>query len=417
MAIILKPKPADESADASADPLESIVLRRLPKIPRPAFLVRDGAVEFDHDPYWSERLRRHRSVLERVLRGVGRIETNDPAFSFVGTAFLVDSKRAVTASFVAQALFNYRKPGEASGEFDGVRINFKAEHGGTDREDVAVRNIRLVHPYWGFAFLELAQPVDATRVLWPATKQSEEDLREREICVVGYPAYDSRNDRDDMKLVFGDIFDVKRVMPGTIMGVKRWGGEDTLVLRHDATTSGGTSGAPLVDSASGEVLGIQVGGAFLVENYAVAAWEIGRDPQWSTRSNGDRAAEPRSATAAALQAIEAAPQEARLLEFDEVIALHKALATLGAMDESRIRTLFGGLPTEYVGALPRGAVPSERLLSMLQAMNEIGGRIGKHSAFYYVLTNAGQMRNWDAKWMEKVEAWLTTLRERETQLK
>jgi V8-like Glu-specific endopeptidase len=356
-------------------------------------------------------------VLERVLRGVGRIETNDPAFSFVGTAFLIDSKRAVTASFVAQALFKYRKSGEASGELDGVRINFKAEYGSTDREDVAVRNIRLVHPYWGFAFLELAQPVDATRVLWPAAKQSEEDLRDREICVVGYPASDSRNEPEAMKLIFGDIFEVKRVMPGTIMGMRRWGAEDTLVLRHDATTSGGTSGAPLVDSASGEVLGIQVGGAYAVENYAVAAWEIGRDPQWSTRSNGERAAEPRSATAAALQAIEASPQEPRVLAYDEVIALHKAFAALGAMDENRIRTLLGGLPTEYVGALPGGGGPSERLLSMLHAMNEIGGRIGKHSAFYYVLKNAGQMRGWDANWTQKVQDWLTTLREREAQLK
>jgi hypothetical protein len=61
-------------------------------------------------------------VLDRVLRGVGRIETNDPAFSFVGTAFLIDSKRAVTTSFVAQTLDKYRKSGEAEGALDGVRI-------------------------------------------------------------------------------------------------------------------------------------------------------------------------------------------------------------------------------------------------------------------------------------------------------
>src|SRR5262249_44723517 len=72
------------------------------------------------------------------------------------------------------------------------------------------------------------------------------------VGVIGYPAYDSRNDPDDVARYFGDIFDVKRLAPGEITQAP---GGDRLLM-HDATTLGGNSGSVVFDLATGRAVGL-----------------------------------------------------------------------------------------------------------------------------------------------------------------
>jgi hypothetical protein len=406
MAIIFRPPTDPSSPDSAIDRA------------RPAILVRDGTFQSGSGEPWTSMLDRARANVERAIRAVGRLEMDNATIPWVGTAFIIGQTRAVTASFVAEALVRGRgADGPVDGpqsRLDGVWLNLKAEHGSTLIERIAIDHVRFVHPYWGFAFLELAHPVEPNRVLSPATKPSEEDVAGRDICVIGYPGRDIRNEPDVMNAIFKDIYGVKRIMPGKSTGLQRWGAEQTIALMHDATTLGGTSGAPIVDIKTGDVLGIQIGGTYLVSNYAVAAWEIDRDPQWSVGSHNGTDSQTRNATAAALQSIESSPQHQPLLQFEEVLSLHEALVKIGMTDQDKIRVLFGGLPPEYVSALPdQGGGAADRLLSMLHAMNEIGGRVGAHSGFYYVLKNAERMRSWDSAWTEKVKDWTTVILNRE----
>lgn len=90
------------------------------------------------------------------------------------------------------------------------------------------------------------------------------------IGVIGYPAYDSRSDPEDVAAYFGDIFDVKRFSFGEVTGVSNTVPEFT----HDATTLGGNSGSVVIDRETGEAVGIHFAGDYKIANYAVPASEI-----------------------------------------------------------------------------------------------------------------------------------------------
>jgi hypothetical protein len=399
--------------------LESIVI----EASRPAILIMDGSLRLDGgvQSSWTDVLTTHRAKLERAMRGVGRLETTDAVLPFVGTAFVIDRKFAVTANYVAEVLARGRQPeNSASGdrrELAGAWLNLKAECGTDVSDRIAITRVHLVHPYWGFAFLELGREVDPGSVLELSPKQSETELRDRNVCVIGYPAEDSRNDPEAMKLVFNNIFGVKRLMPGKVNGLRPWGAEKALALSHDATTTGGTGGAPLIDIESGCVLGVQVGGQYLEANYAVPAWEIGRDPLWWSSLKSESKQGGQDPAAVLRQAIEAEDEETPMLSFDEVLDLHKRFEKIGVTEDSKIALLFAGLPNEYVAALPSKGSPTERLLSMLHAVNTTGGMIGGHSAFYYLLKNGERLRSWDSQWVAKVQALVATVLEREKKSK
>jgi endonuclease G len=87
------------------------------------------------------------------------------------------------------------------------------------------------------------------------------------IGVIGYPAWDSRNDSPVILNAFKNIFDVKRFSPGNIITP----GKNTWYLTHDATTLGGSSGSAVVDMATQEVVGLHFGGNINKANYAVKA--------------------------------------------------------------------------------------------------------------------------------------------------
>jgi hypothetical protein len=61
-----------------------------------------------------------------------------------------------------------------------------------------------------------------------------------------------------MDLVFGKVYNVKRLQPGVLLEMKE--GSDEFV--HDCFTSGGTGGAPVIDLATNLVLGLHYGGKF-----------------------------------------------------------------------------------------------------------------------------------------------------------
>ncbi|MGH8660700.1 MAG: hypothetical protein ACREUB_02925 [Burkholderiales bacterium] len=54
--------------------------------------------------------------------------------------------------------------------------------------------------------------------------------------MIGYLAYDTRNDASAIKQIFGNMFFVKRLAPGEIIGSREQG----LQLTHDCSTMGGS---------------------------------------------------------------------------------------------------------------------------------------------------------------------------------
>lgn len=94
----------------------------------------------------------------------------------------------------------------------------------------------------------------------------------RDVSVIGYPAIDFRKPPEVLKSVFGQVFDVKRVMPGKLVAVVE--DEVAPIIKHDCSTLGGTGGAPLLDLASGKVIGVHVASIYLKEAMAAGSWKL-----------------------------------------------------------------------------------------------------------------------------------------------
>ena len=103
----------------------------------------------------------------------------------------------------------------AAGVPFGARLDFREEHLVTVTEEVPLRSVRYLartdQP--DIAILE----IEADGELPDPLLLSDAKLTSgQEVAIIGYPAYDSRNDPEAMARYFGDIFDVKRLAPGEI---------------------------------------------------------------------------------------------------------------------------------------------------------------------------------------------------------
>ncbi|WP_226575497.1 DNA/RNA non-specific endonuclease [Acuticoccus sediminis] len=89
------------------------------------------------------------------------------------------------------------------------------------------------------------------------------------VCLVGFPENDSRLPRTFMQALLGKTGGGhKRIMPGRVVTLPKPGAPRTFsafdrnAITVDASTSGGTAGAPLIDLRTGRLAGVNFGGAW-----------------------------------------------------------------------------------------------------------------------------------------------------------
>ena len=110
------------------------------------------------------------------------------------------------------------------------------------------------------------------------------------VAVFGYPSPDPRVPNLVRAVHIEGGVDRKRVMPGDLLGFVERNSQLTPLplkmfastLRHDALTSGGAGGGPVVDVDTGLVVGIHVGGSWegvRKVNNAIPIWELLTDPR------------------------------------------------------------------------------------------------------------------------------------------
>ncbi|MBF4769883.1 DNA/RNA non-specific endonuclease [Nocardioides agariphilus] len=100
----------------------------------------------------------------------------------------------------------------------------------------------------------------------------EEADAEELVALIGYPAFDSRNDVAAQEFYFHDLYDVKRYAPGKVLQPL---GTET-IFTHDCTSLGGNSGSPLLRLRDGKVVGLHFAGKFGVANSAVGVTTLRR---------------------------------------------------------------------------------------------------------------------------------------------
>ena len=263
--------------DSSDSGLEAIIQR----FTRPVLLIQNSTFAnprdaFPNSQYLSGLLDRARAGIEAVIPSVGRVDVRNHRNDWLGTGWMVAENTVVTNRHVAQEF--------ASG--DGTAFQFKKVLGGRSvrasldwvrefeqpqESVVQVEEVVWIEPDGSFdvALLRTRPTGDDGQALPRVIElmtQPELDAAGVEdwICVVGYPAYDSRNSAQDQQRLFDGIYNVKRLAPGQVMSL----GADGL-LNHDATTLGGNSGSAVISMRTGKAAALHFGGIEGDRNQAV----------------------------------------------------------------------------------------------------------------------------------------------------
>ncbi len=244
---------------------------------RPAIDVRkDGTFVTDH-PLWIHlNSGGARGKIDAALPSVGRIELPDhPSLPYGGTGFVVGDNLLMTNRHVAEIFSEgLGLTGLRFRSGLGAGIDFqRCVDGGS--HFLKVNSVALIHPYWDMALLRVAGLPEEIEPLTLADEAGGED----EIVVIGYPAFDPRNNVDVQREVFGNIFNVKRLMPGRLTGSGEIAsfGKTVRASMHDSSTLGGASGSAVLDLATGRIVALHFGGIYLKSNYGVPAFELAGD--------------------------------------------------------------------------------------------------------------------------------------------
>jgi S1-C subfamily serine protease len=214
-----------------------------------------------------------RASLEEALPEIGLIGWAG-GIGFA-TGFLVSPRVLVTNRHVADYLARF--------EVSLTSGHFLAWLDDRDRDQprwdagIPIGGVLQLHPTEDIAFLELAQPAPAAGRV---RLSREPALRVGSpVVAVGYPLFDARSPHC-VDALFENVYSVKRASPGEITSV------DGARFYHDCSTLCGSSGSPILDCQSGQVIGVHASGQFAYRNTAVSTAAIHAQPDLRSHIRG-----------------------------------------------------------------------------------------------------------------------------------
>jgi endonuclease G, mitochondrial len=242
--------------------------------------VRGNSYDDVPDPWSKLNPASVKSSISALFPKIGRIDLPlNPLIPYGGTGFVVGDGLLMTNRHVAQ-LFSGGLGMSVKYRTGGSAIDFKRQIDTADDDHTAflnVRGVEMIHPFWDMALLRV-EGLPSSGAL-PLSVSSPEDLLDRDIIVVGYPARDMRSDLDVQDRIFGGKYNVKRLQPGTARPRAKIASfeNDVNAMTHDASTFGGNSGSAVIDVQTGQVVALHFAGEYLKANYAVPMYELARD--------------------------------------------------------------------------------------------------------------------------------------------
>ena len=326
--------------------LEAIVLPRN----RPVAFVRGNSYDDLDGPWVSLNDDVVKRRIASLLPLIGRVEVpSSPILPYAGTGFVVGQGLIATNRHVAQIFaqglgltIRYRA-GDAA-------IDFKRQVDAPDDERAAylsVRAVEMIHPYWDMALLRVdGLPTD--RMLRLSVK-SPEELLDRNVVVIGYPARDERNDVALQDRIFNRTYNVKRLQPGVIRTrAKVQSFENTVnAVTHDASTLGGNSGSAVIEVDTGEIVALHFAGEYLKANYAVPMYELARDSRVASRLNFAGTLSPTNDWAPAWRSVEETDDSAdaaTLPQVEEAVVVDPDYGNRQGYDPSFLESIEVPLP-------------------------------------------------------------------------
>ena len=224
-----------------------------------------------------------KQVIEDALLSIGRVEVpKHLQLPYAGTGFVVGDGLIMTNRHVAEKFamgLGERRllfiPGQTS------KVDFIRELDNEASEALEVVGVRMIHPYWDMALLQVSGLSQQRKPLKLSTVDPG-SMTGAEVVTIGYPGFDPTPDREFQQVqsrVFRDVYYVKRMQPGKLRDFEDIESYEHLVpaITHDCSTLGGNSGSAVIDLQSGSVVGLHFAGAYLHANYAVPTIELASD--------------------------------------------------------------------------------------------------------------------------------------------
>jgi endonuclease G len=262
---------ANESGvtDGGYTQVEAIILLK----GRPALVIQDGLWEEPKSTEIRNRIAPAAAALKSAIPKIGRVEILNFASDFVGTGWMIEEDLLITNRHVA-SLFGERRGAtfafrtNASGQLLEARIDFRREYQRSAIAQAAIKDIVFIEesgdlrPDMALVRLDKSAPLPE-----PVELDSASTRFRNNIAVIGYPARDPRNDAFAMDDIFRGVYNVKRLSPGWIIGVR----PDGKLVEHDCTTLGGNSGSVVFNLESRKACGLHFSGSYLERNFAVSS--------------------------------------------------------------------------------------------------------------------------------------------------
>ena len=182
---------------------------------RPAILIQEG------DFLAATRVvtpDRPSGAIREVIARSGRVEINGHLnLDWLGTASLVAPTTLMTNRHVAREFCSRDGDKWVFRRGMTTRIDFLEELGSTSTLEFEITEAIGIHDDHDLALLRVEQSPPTARSPDPLPIAATElpGLFERDVYVVGYPAWDSRrNEPEPIRRIFTDIYNVKRLQPG-----------------------------------------------------------------------------------------------------------------------------------------------------------------------------------------------------------
>ncbi len=245
---------------------------------RPAVLVSDNQLA-SVPPFWN-LLEDQREDIEMAQRGVGRIELfGHPEYDWAGTGFLVHEEVLMTTRRTAELFIEQRNENWQFRPGITAWMDYRSPYQCVASAGYRVRGVIGVHDRYDLALLEVERPQINGAMPMPLALSAlpPAQTENRPVYLIGYPVRDARrNEPEAIARIFRDVYNVKRVQPGLLRGTLTF--HEIQLLRHDCAPLGQTSGAPLLDLETHQVLGLQTTGRYLETGTAVPLYVLRDDP-------------------------------------------------------------------------------------------------------------------------------------------
>lgn len=250
---------------------------------RPPMLVRNDAVVLEPLPDFDPGTDIKIAAVQKWLPSVGRIEFVNADSSWGGSGSVVDRKGndllVLTNRHVAKLVAQRSADGRGvflrnwQGTRMGAEVDFREEVDSPPGDRSRTATVTAID----YLADDLAADIALLRIApdgFPAPSPFILAARDAAfnslVALIGYPAFDGRNNIDAQARYFHDIYDVKRFAPGFVTQVT----SGASFLSHDCTSLGGNSGSPLIDLETGELAGLHYAGEYLKANSAISITTI-----------------------------------------------------------------------------------------------------------------------------------------------